>query len=253
MRSFLLIARSVTGRLLGLRRSIGLFVLTASIAPILLVLAPGRSGEEVATFYNDITVGLGLSILFPVAALIVSIGALGEERKSHTLPFLLLKPVSRWVIALAVLTAAVLASLVILGAGVVASWIVAGAVTGDWSIGLSTTVAAAVQSVASAALFVPLGLVLGRAALVGLGYLMIWELILGNVIEGIQASSIYRIVVSAWADLAALTPDNLETVNQVLGRVEVGVGGAVAKAAALAIISVAVTGLLLRHRDLVPE
>ena len=253
MRSFLLITRSVMGRLLGLRRSIGLLALTGSIAPILLVVAPGRSDEWVATFYNDITVGLGMSILFPVAALVVSTAALGEERKSHTLPFLLLKPVSRWVIALAVVTAAALASFVILEAGALASWIAAGALSGDWSIGISTTMAAAVQSLASAALFVPLGLVLGRAALVGLGYLMIWELILGSAIEGIQASSIQRIVVSAWADLAALTPDNLDNVNDLLGRVEVGVGGAVAKVTALAIISVAVTGLLLRRRDLVPE
>ena len=253
MRAFFLITRSVMGRLLGLRRSIALLVLTGSIAPILLVLAPGRSGEQMTTLYNDITIGLGLSILFPVAALVVSTAALGEERKSHTLPFLLLKPVSRWVIALAVVTAAALASFVIMQAGVLASWIAAAAVTGNWSIGVSTTVAAAVQSVASAALFVPLGLVLGRAALVGLGYLMIWELILGNVIEGIQASSIYRIVVSAWADVATLTPDNLDTVTEVLGRVEVGLGGAVAKAAVLAIISVAVTGVLLRRRDLVGE
>ena len=253
MSAFLLITRSVMGRLLGLRRSIGLFVLTGSLAPILLVLAPGRSGDRMATLYNDITVGLGLSILFPVAALVVSTAALGEERKSHTLPFLLLKPVSRWVIAVGVITAAALASFVILEAGVLASWVVAAAVTGDWSIGVSTTVAAAVQSVASAALFVPLGLVLGRAAMVGLGYLLMWELTLGSVIEGIQASSIYRIVVSAWADLAAMTPDNIDTVNEVLGRVEMGVGGAVAKAAVLAIISVAVTGLLLRRRDLVGE
>jgi len=253
VKAFFLITGSVTGRLLGLRRSIGLFVLTGSIAPLLLVLAPGRSDEWMATFYNDITVGLGFSILFPVAALVVSTAALGEERKSHTLPFLLLKPVSRWVVSLGVITAAALASFVILGAGVIASWTAAAVVTGDWSIGVSTAVAAAVQSVASAALFVPLGLVVGRAAVAGLGYLLIWEVTLGNVIEGIQASSIYRIVVSAWADLAALTPDNLETVTEVLGRVEVGVGGAVAKAAALAIISVTVTGLLLRHRDLVPE
>lgn len=253
MRAFLLITRSVTGRLLGLRRSIGLFVLTGSIAPILLVLAPGRSDEEVAAFYNDITVGLGFSILFPVAALVVSTASLGEERKSHTLPFLLSKPESRWVISLGVITAAALASFVILGAGVIASWMAAAIVTGDWSIGVSTTVAAAVQSVASAALFVPLGLVVGRAAMLGLGYLLLWEVTLANVIEGIQASSIYRIVVSAWADLAAMTPDSLETVAEVLGRVEVGVGGAVAKATALAIISVIITGWLLKHRDLVPE
>jgi len=130
MRAYLMITHSVTDRLLGLRRSIGLFLLTGSIAPILLVLAPGRSDEQVAASYNDITVGLGMSILFPVAALIVSTAALGEERKAHTLPFLLLKPVPRWVIALAVVTAAALASFLILEVGVLASWIVAGAVTG---------------------------------------------------------------------------------------------------------------------------
>ena len=189
MSTFLLIVGATMGRLMARRRSIGMFLITGSLAPILLLLALGRPVDRVAELYNDITVALGMGILYPVAALVVSTAALGEERKAHTLPFLLLKPVSRWVIASGVLVAAALTSFVILEAGVLVTWLVAGVMSGDWSIGIATTVAVAVQSLASAALFVPLGLILNRATLAGLGYLFIWEGILGAIVSGIQGSS----------------------------------------------------------------
>ncbi len=253
MRAALVIARAVLGRLLARRRAVWLMLLGGSPAAILLLLSWGRFDSEAAQFYNDLTVSLGIGILYPVVALVVSTAALGEERKTRTLPFLLVKPVSRWVIALGASAAAVLASFAVLEAGVLATWLVAGFTSGDWSIGIPTTAAAAVQSLASAAIFVPLGLALNRATLAGLGYLLLWEGILAAVIEGLQGSSIYRIVLSAWADLADMTPDTYDTVNAILGRVEIGLGGAFAKAAVLIAVSVAVTGLLLRRRDLVGE
>lgn len=253
MKTLLLIVGSIMGRLIRRRRSIGMFVLTASLAPMLLLLVLGRPADYAAELYNDITIGLGMSVLYPVAALVVSTAALGEERKAHTLPFLLLKPVSRWVIALGAVVAAAVTSFAILEAGVLATWLVAAVMSGDWSIGISTTVAAAVQSLASAALFVPLGLVLNRATLAGLGYLFIWEGILASIIGGIQGSSIYRIVLSAWADVAAMTPDTFDAADAILGRVTIGLGGAAAKVTVMALVSVVLTGLVLRHRDLVGE
>lgn len=253
MRLLLLIVGSITGRLMRRRRSIAMFFLTASLAPLIVLLTLNRSDEFAAEMYNNITFGLGMSTLYPVAALVVSTAALGEERKAHTLPFLLLKPVSRRVIALGALTAAALSSFVILEAGVLVTWLVGAVISGEWSIGISTTVGVAVQSVASAALFVPLGLVLNRATLVGLGYLFLWEGILASIIEGIQASSIYRIVLSAWADLASMTPDTYDSVDQVLGRVTIGAGGAVAKVVVMALFSVILTATVLRRRDLVGE
>lgn len=253
MRPLFLIVGSVTGRLLRRRRSMAMFLLTASLAPLIFLVSRGRSADFAAELYNDITFSLGMSILYPVAALVVSTAALGEERKANTLPFLLLKPVSRQVIAVGALIAAAISSFVILEAGVLITWLVAALMSGDWSIGIATTAGVAVQSVASAALFVPLGLVLNRAALVGLGYLFLWEGILASIIEGIQASSIYRVVVSAWADIAHMTPDTYDNVDQILGRVTIGAGGAAAKVAGMALVSVILTGAILRRRDLIGE
>ena len=253
MRPLLLVVGSITGRLMRRGRSLAMFFLTASLAPLIFLIGLGRSGEFAAEMYNNITSSLGMGILYPVAALVVSTAALGEERKAHTLPFLLLKPVARPVIALGALIAAAISSFVVLEAGVLVTWLVAGAMTGEWSIGIATTAGVAVQSVASAALFVPLGLLLNRATLVGLGYLFLWEGILAALISGIQASSVYRIVLSAWADLAAMTPDTYDVVDEALGRVAIGAGGAVAKVMVMALVSVFLTGIVLRRRDLVGE
>ena len=253
MRALPVITRAVMRRLLGRRRSLWLMALSAAPAPILFLVARGRPAAEGAELYNDITVVLGVVILYPAVALIISTAGLGEEWKNHTLPFLLIKPVSRWVIALGAVIATALSSFLVLGAGVLLTWAVGGIVGGDWSVGVATTVAVAIQSVASAAIFVPFGLILGRATLVGLGYLLIWEGILSSIIEGVQASSVSRIALSGWADLAPMTIDTLSSVNEVLGRVEVGLGGAAAKVAVMALVSVALTGLVLRHKDLVGD
>jgi len=240
-------------RLLNWRRFFWLALMAAAPAPILFLVARSESAGQGVSLYNEITLTLGLSILYPVVALIISTATLGQEWKTGTLPFLLVKPVSRWMIAIGALAAASVASFVVIEAGVLLTWLVAGVVGGDWSVGVATTVAVAIQSVASAAIFVPLGLILGRATLVGLGYLLIWEGILSAIIAGIQASSVYRIVVSAWADLASLNRGNLDLLIEIIGRVEVGIGGAVAKVAVMAVVSVVLTGLVLRHRDLVGE
>ncbi len=253
MRALLLLVGSITGRLMRRRRSIAMFLLTASLAPLLFLLAVGRSESFAAEMYNDLTFSLGMATLYPVAALVVSTAALGEERKAHTLPFLLLKPVPRGVIALGALIAAAVSAFVILETGVLVTWLVAAVMSGDWSLGIATTVGVAVQSLASAALFVPLGLVLNRATLFGLGYLFLWEGILASLLEGIQASSIYRIVVSASADFASMTPDTYDAVDRILGRVMIGAGGAAAKVAVMALVSVILTGSILRRRDLVGE
>ncbi|MDE0139425.1 MAG: ABC transporter permease [bacterium] len=253
MRALFLVVGSLTGRLMRRRRSIAMLFLTGALAPLLFFLSLGRSGSFAAEMYNDLTFSLGMATLYPVAALVVSTAALGEERKAHTLPFLLLKPVPRAVIALGALIAAAVSSFVILEAGVLVTWLVAGVMSGDWTIGMATTVGVAIQSVASAALFVPLGLVLNRATLFGLGYLFLWEGILSSIIGGIQASSIYRIVVSASADFATMTIDTYDTVDVILGRVAIGAGGAAAKVAVMALVSVLLTGSILKRRDLVGE
>ena len=50
-----------------------------------------------------------------------------------------------------------------------------------------------------------------------------------------------------------MTTDTYDTVDEILGRVTIGLGGAAAKVTVLAMVSVMLTGVLLRRRDLVGE
>ena len=253
MIAFGLIVRSTVTRLLRRRRVIGMTFLTGATGPMLFVVGFGRSDFEILEIYQFLTIVLGMALAFPIAAIIVSTAAFGEERKAHTLPFLLLKPVSRPLIAAGVTVGAALASFVVMSTGAGLTWLAALIFTGDWAIGWPTIVALTIQAIASAALFVPLGLLFSRATLVGLAYLFIWEIILTSVITGFIASSIYRITISGYADLAGLTPDVFSEVEEILGTVAVGVGGAFAKVLVMAAISITLTSMILRRRDLIGE
>lgn len=253
MTAYTLIVRSTLSRLLRRRRVLGLTILTGAPAPILLLVAWGQSNLDVLEIYQGLTILLAMMLAFPIASIVLSTAALGEERKAHTMPFLVLKPVSRSVIAAAVTTAAALASFVVMGIGVAMTWLVAAFFTGSWTVGWAATVAISVQAISTAALFVPIGLLVSRATLVGLAYLFIWETILTAVVAGFSASSTVRITLSAYADLASITPNIHSDLDELLGNVTIGVGGAFAKVLVLAAISIAITAAILRRRDLAEE
>ena len=242
MTAVALIVRSTARRLLRRNRVLGLTVLTAAPAPILLLVSWGQDDLDVLEVYQGLTVTLGMILVFPIASIVVCTAALGEERKGHTMPFLVLKPVSRFVISASVTVAAAVASFVVLAIGVVSTWIVAVGYTGEWSLLWPAIVSIGIQSIASAALFVPIGLLISRATLVGLAYLFIWESILASVVAGFGASSMFRITISAYADLAGLTPDVFESVSEILGNVLPGAMGAFAKVVVLVAISIVLTG-----------
>ena len=253
MTSFVLILRSTMIRLLRWRRVIGLTILTGATAPMLLLISWGKSDGEVLEFYHGLTITIGMVLAFPIAAIIICTAALGEERKARTMPFLILKPVPRMTIAAAVTTAAILTSFVVMAIGAGLTWLVAAAFTGSWSVGVGATVSIAITAMSQAALFVPIGFLISRATLVGLAYLLIWETILTTAVSGFSGSSTYRIALSAYADVATVDSGVADALNEALGKVVVGAGGALAKVIVMVLISIALTTTLLRRRDLVEE
>ena len=252
MKAFVLIVRSTLVRLVRRRRVLGLTVLTGASAPMLFLVSWGRDDAHVIEVYHGLTVTLAMILAYPIASIVISTAAFGEERKAHTMPFLMLKPVSRWVISAAMTTAGAIASFVVMATGVGLTWIVASGFTGDWALGWPTLIAVSIQAIATAAIFVPIGLLISRATLVGLAYLFIWETILASAVAGFSSSSTFRIALSAYADLATL-PRDLDVVDELLGNVTPGVGGAYAKVLVLLTISIAFTGMVLRRRDLAEE
>ena len=92
----------------------------------------------------------------------------------------------------------------------------------------------------------PLGYLVPRSLLVGLGYIIVLETILANVVTGLAQLSIWRISLSIYAGIE----DGFGQVAlENLGPVTVGIGGGVAKLAVAILIGFAVLTWALKKRD----
>jgi len=98
-----------------------------------------------------------------------------------------------------------------------------------------------------AALFVPLGYLVPRSLLAGLGYVIVVESILAAVVTGIAQFSIFRIALSIYADLAPVFDP--QGAGEVLGPVTAGVGGGVVKLLAVMVVGVGFLTWALHRRD----
>ena len=246
MNAQLAIMRITAQRLITRKRIIGL-ILFASVPALVVLLAMtgDRGPDRLASLYHDMTFAVLLAVALPVVAIINATGALGDERRSNTMPFLALKPIRRWQIALSTTLASVGATLVVAVVGVGLGWLIAGWATGDWGIGRGPAVAAFVAAIGYGTIFVPIGLLTRRATVIGLIYLFLWETIFTNAIAGLAPTSLNHIALSAYADLAP----NIGAI-ETLGNLEPGAGKALLKVAVVALVSLAFTTWALRKRDL---
>jgi len=253
MTAYAIIVASTTRRLLRLKRLIGLTLLTGLPAPVLFFVSFGNEAPDMAGLFDNLMISVFSVVALPITALVLSSAAFGEERRMRTMPFLVIKPVSRWTIAAAVTTAAVIATIVVGGIGAIATWLVGAFVAGKVLIGLPALISVIVAAGGYAALFVPLGLLISRATLAGLAYIFIWETIIGSIAAGVSASSMWRTGLSAYGDIGTISRDGRDAIDEFLSTVAVGVGGAFAKALVLLAVSIAITTLMLRRRDLADE
>ncbi|MDH3307203.1 MAG: hypothetical protein OEO77_06765 [Acidimicrobiia bacterium] len=243
MRAFRAIAVNVARRLLQRRVAIAL-VLATSAHALVILLAPAG---DVFDAYHGFTVLLYLAFALPIAALVTATAAFGDEKRESTLPYLVVKPVGRLTIASAV-TFATVGTIVLVGLpGVIASSVIGAIRLDEPAIGLAAIVALLVAAVGYAAVFVPLGLLFERATLAGLAYIFVWESILAFAATTLAASSIWRIGLTAYVDLA---DGSLGDVDDALAGLAPGLGGAAAKVAVLLGLSVGFSTWILKRRDL---
>jgi ABC-2 type transport system permease protein len=200
--------------------------------------------SELTQLYSDILASVGYT--FVVAALILTAATLREEKDGGTLPYIYMRPISRpWFAAQSIIAGSAAAMAIGLGgwlATVLASLAVGNGI-GPTIPALSLFVAAAIGY---AAVFVPLGYLAPRSLLIGLGYIIVWETILANVVTGLAQFSIWRISLSIYA---GLEEDFGQVASDSLGPVTPGVGGGVAKLAVVVLIGLGVLTWTLRRRD----
>lgn len=197
------IARITARVLLGSKRSIVVaFVL---LIPILIAIVFRATGESQNTspleFAFEFVADLILGTLLPLVALVFGTTALGSEIEDGTIVFLLSKPVRRWkVVVVKGAVAAAGTALLAVPTTIAATWIITGSPTeGGLVVGLA--IAALVASVVYSALFVALSAITGRALVIGLIYVFVWENLLATAFNGISWLSV-RAYARGWADAA---------------------------------------------------
>jgi ABC-type transport system involved in multi-copper enzyme maturation permease subunit len=225
-------------------RLIGLTALSAVPAVLFpLLVASGLESAELSGTYAGVVTGAGYT--FAIAALVISGGVLREERDSGTLPYIYMRPYSRFKLALASVTAGAAAAST-LGIAAWALTVLTGLLVGAGPSVTGSGIALFVPAaIGYAAVFVPLGYLFSRSLLIGLGYVLVGETILAFVIPGLAQLSIWRISMSIYASVADFGPDSVAG----LGPIAPGAGGGITKLAAVLVLGVALLTWALRKRD----
>ena len=177
-------AHSVFGR----RRGILLFLLPMVLVG-LAVLVRALVGEDLQAA-QDTLYGLGLAVVVPLVALLATTGVLAPEIDDGSISYLLAKPISRHTIVaskLLVAWACVLAfgALPMLVAGLVL-------VLDQPEVALAFAVGSLAGGLAYCSLFALLSVMTRHAVVIGLLYLLLWEGLLGGLLDGVRWLSVTR-------------------------------------------------------------
>jgi ABC-2 type transport system permease protein len=155
-------------------------------------------------FGNTIFVELMIPTLLPLILLVLATSALGDEIEDRTLPYLVLKPVSRFRIVFEKMLGSALISGPIAIAGMTITYFLI--MRGDWQENLrllgAVAAACAMATIAYSAIFLLVSLLISRALVAALIYSLVWETILGRWVPGLAYVSIRHFVRSIFADVS---------------------------------------------------
>src|SRR5918997_1428128 len=171
------------------RLALALSLIPALFAAIYLARPWGITPNE---FLVDLFRELIVPTLLPIVVLLPATAAFGNELEDGTLPYLLMKPVSRLRLVLGKYAAVLLVTVPALLAGMVVTTLVASRGPDAGDLG-RILVAMAGASIAAAALlgavFLLVSLIIPRALLAGMIYIFAWESLLGRFLPGVRAIS----------------------------------------------------------------
>lgn len=225
---------SVTLRgLLGRRRTLLMVLLAALpvLVGLLIRLGGGRNDAP------EILDTLMIRTVLPLIALVVGTATIGSEIEDGTVVFLLAKPIARWRIALAKVGVAAGLTAALTVPSVIATGLLVGGFGGDSvSTAFGLALATIAGGVAYAVAFTALGVVTGRALIVGLGYTLLWEGVLAGLLEGTRFLSIRQATLGLAAALTGgdVGVDRLDPTVSALIVAVVVVGGFVVTSRLLA-------------------
>jgi ABC-2 type transport system permease protein len=182
------IARITTRALFGQRRF--LLLLPLPVLVVGLAVLTEATGVRAADWVPLVIRALGITVVLPVIALIVGSGVLGSEIDDGTLAHILAKPLPRREIVLTKLAVAVLVTTVTTGLPLALT----GLIAGESTLATGLFAGAFVGSLAYCSVFAALSVVSRHPVLIGLAYILVWEGLLTNLLEGARVLSISQYV-----------------------------------------------------------
>jgi ABC-2 type transport system permease protein len=205
----LTIAAMTARAMLGRRR-----VLLLLPMPVLLVglALLGHTSSVPANEWGPVVIGnLGLGVILPLTALIVGSSVLGMEIEDGTITHVLATPLPRSEIVLAKLVVAVGVTI----AAAVVPLAVVGAVAESRGLAIGLFAGGTVAALTYSSVFLALSVVTRRPVAVGLVYIMLWESLLTNFVDGARVFSIAQYAVALTDGLAdsAVLDGQLSTVT----------------------------------------
>ncbi len=183
---------SLTLRQIGRRRRILLVGLIAAIIPIglSLIYRAGHTIDPLDWTANTLIEAIIITLVLPLACLLVGTSAMGSEIEDGTVVYLLSKPLPRREIIFAKAAAAILVTAVfLLPASILAPLLALGDTDGEGLV-LGSFVATAFGICAYTMVFVLLSVATSRPLIFGLAYVFIWEGVLGDLFTGTRYLSI---------------------------------------------------------------
>ncbi|OFW66308.1 MAG: hypothetical protein A2Z12_09675 [Actinobacteria bacterium RBG_16_68_21] len=250
MRAVLAIVRVSLRQALGGKRILALGLVGLIPALVMWLSSRNLTARAAMNQFHDAPFAILFLMVLPICSLVIGSGAMGDERRDGTLSFLLLRPIPRSSIVGAKLVASWLAATaIVVGSGVVAV-VALGVRSGDYSPLLPVIIGVAISTMAYTAVFLLLGHLTSRAVLIGLVYVFIWESSITFAAPGLANVSLFRIGITAYT---AMVPESLRQLGDVMGSLDPGTWGAVAKVVVIAALTVTALASLLRRRDAVSE
>ncbi len=223
MRAFRAIVDLTLHALVGRRRTITIALIAALPVLIGLLIRLGGGRPDAPEILDTLVI----RTVCPLVALVIGTGAIGSEIEDGTLIFQLLKPVPRWLTAVAKTAVAAFLTAVLLVPPILVTGLLLGGLGGE---SIATTLGFAVATLAGgtayAVGFTALGAVTSRALIVGLGYTLIWEGVLAGLLEGTRFLSIRQATLGLAAELTGrdvgVDPLPASTSSLIIGVVIVG-------------------------------
>lgn len=165
-----------------------------SLIPVLFAAIYAARPWEVtpSDFLVDLFRELVVPTLLPIVVLLPATAAFGDELEDGTLPYLLMKPVSRLRLILGKYVAVLLVTVPSLLVGLAVTAFVASRGPGAEDLGpafVAMAGASAAATILFSAVFLLVSLVIPRALLAGMIYIFAWESLLGRFLPGVRAIS----------------------------------------------------------------